>query len=166
MPWSASGLREELCMNHPNGPHSERNDPSLSTVCCFSLKCTTCPGAATRPAAFLPPSCLVASAQRGPLRDGLCSVTFSRGGVGWEGGWVDAWSHLVLCRPSAPRHCCFALHTIPVSPWELPLPGACPHTRKPHCSPGFSFGGECWYMGHAYQKQGNAQKIGKNQLYC
>lgn len=43
VPWSASGLREELCMNHSNGLHSERNDPSLSTVGCCLLKCTMCP---------------------------------------------------------------------------------------------------------------------------
>lgn len=37
-------------MNHPNGPHSERNDPSLGTVCCCCLlKCTVRPGAAPGP---------------------------------------------------------------------------------------------------------------------
>lgn len=53
-------------MNHPNGPHSERNDPSLSTVCCccFLLKCTMRPGAAP---GQQPPLVLVTSAQRGPL---------------------------------------------------------------------------------------------------
>lgn len=66
MPWSASGLGEELCMNHPNGPHSERNDPSLRTVCCCLLKCTGCPGAAP---GQQPPPFLVASAQRGPLEE-------------------------------------------------------------------------------------------------
>lgn len=82
MPWSASGLREELCMNHSNGPHSERNDPSLSTVGCCLLKCTMC--LELHQASSLPLSCLVASAHReGLWRDGLCLV-------------MDAWFLKVL----------------------------------------------------------------------
>lgn len=71
---SASGRREELCMNHPNGLHSERNDPSLSAVCWCLWKCTG--GQELLLASSL--AFLAASAQRGPLEGPALLGDFSQ----------------------------------------------------------------------------------------
>lgn len=137
-------------MNHHNGLHSERNDPSLSARCAASavlieIRCVSV--GCIRTHRLFPVIMAPAHILAGGWRDRLHMVTLLTAGS-WRG--INACSLKVVSgvgKALTPVPCCFAVHTFPVSTRaSFLLCGAFSSVGKPTGIPDLSLGREWWIM--------------------